>query len=635
MRYLSLFLILPILSAQAAPDCSKVQRIAQKLEADVNTHLLKDCEKVTPALLGQPDNAPGFEDYRCKDYAAVDLQLKSIENEIAMLKGIASLKTEIDRGVDTLKRSPDKSLALNASQLFYKNLKVAASLEELLRTSNKDGNILHKVVTDKNGWTDINSFAGLLKKYCKEYPSEGTVCSGKWSLTPEVFKEIEGFVKLGEKTVSKFEKKQVRELAEALSVKKDGKDYSYGALLSEIKDPGEGVLAKESLAIIKAMPDLEHARNSLNFRMGIKLAATDLKKSEALIAAQSIPDNFKTLVQDLKGREEWQLKSKLSFILNQYDKHLAADARAKCDEARSLSADAGECLDALARSTTLSGTERSRVEDLAYEMKYGINHISKLNDIMTRCVPDADLQTKEDCNGIISKKLEDLIQRSQALSALKAAHIQSAPELITMRNFVMEKLLSGECMTEGNSDIQCDQDLGSISKETLVLSENTGRIIHLLDNPEQDNKIDGICDEGKEMISYKDAICELIDEEPSKKSWKREDYQPQLSPTNTRDKAKEGLVAAGTSMLQSIAGYLSPRPNYMVNPYTQNMNPYPMATGPMDISQKIMTPYMARGYGNYSPTPGLRPYSSVNSNVGAYSAYSFGGSKYFNSPVGW
>jgi hypothetical protein len=85
--------------------------------------------------------------------------------------------------------------------------------------------------------------------------------------------------------------------------------------------------------------------------------------------------------------------------------------------------------------------------------------------------------------------------------------------------------------------------------------------------------------------------------------------------------------------MQGLAGMMAPRPP-LTNPYAP-IFPYVQPTAPaMDISTRIMAPYVANGFGSYAPTQGLRPYSSINSNVGTYSAYSFGSSSHFNSPAG-
>ena len=651
MRYLSIFLLIPIFSVQAAPDCSRLKNIASTLEKEIQNKSLPDCDKLTPKDIGQPETAIGFPnvkkrdgadgnwDYRCKDFSAIDLQLKAIENEIALLTGITKLQTEIDQALATFKKFPDQKLALNSSKSFYTNVKVAASLEDFIHTNNdSEENILSKVIGDKAGWTDINSFAGLLRKHCAGFPSVDTVCKKGYGLDPDVFAEIETFVKVGGKSVGKFDKKQIKELKEALAIKKGKDNYSYNQLLLEIKDPGEGVLSEADLEKIRAMPELESVSNDFRFLKEIKKSSKNLKDSKELVYAQGTPDRIRTLVTDLKNREEWELKSKLSLVLSQHN--LDGDLKTKCDAVRELAGDVSTCLAPLAK--TLKGTEASKVEDYNLEMKYGQAYVARLAEIQTKCIPNENMELAPECKTLfkgMTDKLASLTEKASVLQALKVKHMQTAPDLINLRNFALQKLLSGECVTEGDADIkECYPDLGTIPREAATLTGEAGEILYVLENPKAEIDIDKICDESEEKVTFKADLCELADEEAKKRNLKSkvnvDNYQATVDPEH-RDTSKEGFLAAGQTLLGAIAGMFAPKPQPMINPYANNMNPYPMMAAPQDISQKIMSPYMARGFGNYYPTPGLRPYSSVSSNVGTYSAYDMGTGKIFNSPVGW
>lgn len=650
MRYLSIFLLIPFLSAHAAPTCDELKNIAKTLEEEIQNKSLPDCDKLTPKDIGQPDDAIGFPnvkkrdgadgnwDYRCKDFSAIDQQLKSIENELALLTGINKLKTEIDQALATFKNNPEHEVIRGSSKSFYTNVKVAATLEDFLHTNNDNGdNILSKVIFDKGGWTDINSFAALLRKHCAGFPSVDSVCQKGYGITPEVFTEIDSFVKAGKASASKFEKNHIKDLTKALSIKKGKEKYSYNHLLLEIKDPGEGVLSDADLEKIKELPQLESGDDDFIFQKQLKLASKNLKNSKEVVYAQGTPDRFRTLLTDLKNREEWELKSKLSLVLHKYAP--PADLKAKCDEVRELGGDVSTCLGPLAK--TLKGTEASIVEDFNLEMKYGQAHVARLADLQARCIPNEKMELHSDCETLfkgITDKMANLTEKANVLQALKVKHMQLSPDRISLRNFALQKLLSGECVTEGDADIgECYPDLGTIPREAATLTGNAGEILFVLENPKAEIDIDRICDESEEKVTYKKDLCDLAEEEAKKSAKGKVNVDSYNAPTDPahRDTSKEGFLAAGQTLLGAIAGMFAPKPQPMINPYMNNMNPYPMMAQPQDISQKIMGPYMARGFGNYYPTPGLRPYSSVNSNVGTFSAYDVGGGKFFNSPVGW
>ena len=643
MRYLLLFLAIPFLSAEAAaPDCKKLKGYANDLEKAIQSKhfTTEECLIMDPKEFTLPDF-----DYRCKDLSAIDTQLKSIENEIALLNGITSLKTEIKDGIATLKKfEQNPAQAKEASVSFVKNLNIATSLERFLATTNtKSENILSAVVADKAGWTDRASFIGLLRKYCGGFPQKGTVCEQGFDLTEETFKEINDFVTIGKDTKRKFDKSQIKDLKDALAVTKAngkglevGKIYSFGQLALELKDiKTDGLLSAEHMQVIKNLPELSNSK-SFNFIKDMKDSIKVLKGSEGLMATQAIPSRFTALLNDLKNRQEWEMKSKVSLVLNQYEKdYLPADSKDKCDKARGLEKDSiAACLSPLSTNLKLHTHEQRAVDDLISEFEYGQKQITTLDELIKDCIPNEALTYPEKCEGIVSKQMADLVTKSNILTALKAKHIQSSPDLFTFRNFALEKLHSGECMTSSESNITCDKELGNISKEAITLSGDAGDIIHVFAKPKDATVIAQLCLESKEAnIPGKTFLCEIKDEVVVKKSENNDSYEAPVSPENS-NRTGQAWFDLGSSILNSVAGYLAPKPMAPINPYGP-VYPYvqPMYA-PQDISSKIMDPYLSHGFGNYYSTPGVMPYSSLSSG-GTASSYDFSGGSHFNSPIGW
>jgi len=643
MRYLLLFLAIPFLSAEAAaPDCKKLKGYANDLEKAIQSKRFttEECLIMDPKEFTLPDF-----DYLCKDLSAIDTQLKSIENEIALLNGITSLKTEIKDGIATLKKfEQNPAQAKEASVSFVKNLNIATSLERFLATTNtKSENILSAVVADKAGWTDRASFIGLLRKYCGGFPQKGTVCEQGFDLTEETFKEINDFVTIGKDTKRKFDKSQIKDLKDALAVTKAngkglevGKIYSFGQLALELKDiKTDGLLSAEHMQVIKNLPELSNSK-SFNFIKDMKDSIKVLKGSEGLMATQAIPSRFTALLNDLKNRQEWEMKSKVSLVLNQYEKDYLPDSKDKCDKARGLEKDSiAACLSPLSKNSKLYTHEQRAVDDLISEFEYGQKQITTLDELIKDCIPnDEALTYPEKCKDIVSKQMADLVAKSNILTALKAKHIQSSPDLFTFRNFALEKLHSGGCMTSTESNITCDKELGNISKEAITLSGDAGDIIHVFAKPKDATVIAQLCLETKEVnIPGKDFLCQIKDEVVVKKSENNDSYEAPVSPENT-NRTGQAWFDLGSSILNSVAGYLAPKPMAPINPYGP-VYPYvqPMYA-PQDISSKIMDPYLSHGFGNYYSTPGVMPYSSLSSG-GTASSYDFSGGSHFNSPIGW
>jgi hypothetical protein len=643
MRYLYLLLTIPFLSAQAAaPTCDKLRDIAADLEKSIQSkHFAPEvCDKMDAASLGLPTDSIGFSgdwDYRCKDYSAIDMQLKSIENEIALLKGIDSLKTEIKEGLATIAKVKNPEQAKEASASFVKNLDVARSIELFLGTNNAQSeNILAKLAEDKNGWTDINSFKGLLITHCRSFNAKGTVCENGFFLSEDTFKEIDGFIKVGKNTERKFSKDQVKDLTNAMKINKGDDPYSFGQISSDLKKElgPNGLLSPEDVQKIKELPELSNDKG-FDFLKKLKASIKDIKESEALVHAQATPTRFTSILNDLKKRQEWEIKSKFSLVMNQYGEHLPDEVAEVCTSARELKGSIEDCLTPLQKSKKLKSFEQAAVIDLIAEFKYGEAQVTKLNDLLKDCIPDQTLVYPAKCEGIVTQQMADLTAKAQVLNTLKAKHLQENADLITFRNFALEKLHSKECMNAEESNItNCYADIGNISREAIVLTKDTNDIIYVFEKPAAPTEVAELCLNSDVKVSFKKDLCKLTEEDPSKKKTNDDNYEAPVSPDSSGNPVGQALFDLGSSILNSIAGYLAP-PVQQVNPYGP-VFPYvqPIAQ-PKDISSQIMDPYLSSGFGNYYPTQGLRPYSSVSSNLGTSSAYDFGGSSHFNSPVGW
>jgi hypothetical protein len=624
MRYLILFLAIPFLSAQAgAPDCERIKKIASDLEKKIQSaHFTTEvCTKMDAKSLGLTDSSIGFSgdwDYRCKDYSAIDAQLKSIENEIALLKGIESLKTEIIDGLKTIDKNKNQDQAKADSASFMKNLEVARSLEKFLATSNASGeNILGKVATDPD-WkteTDLNGFAKILMKYCGGFPQKESVCEKGYALNEDTFKEIKDFIKVGKNTERKFNKNQIKDLTNALAINSGEEKYSFEQLAQGLKGvQANGLLAAEDIQMIKALPELSNDK-SFDFLKNMKQSIKGIKASEALVKAKSIPSHFSSLLNDLKKRQEWEMKSKLSLVLNQHESSLTEDVAEECTNARELKGSIEKCLTPLLDNKALKSYERRSVGDLISEFHYGQEHIAKLDQLLKECIPDEGLAYPAKCEGYITKQMAELVAKSQVLNALKAKHIQADPNLISLRNFALEKLNSESCkMTSVESNISSCDGVGNISLQVIVLSAEAKDIVFMYDKPTVPSSIEEICDNKEIKTNFKDELCAIKDEPPMIESKSTFDsYEAPVNPDGS-DNTAQAWVDLGSSVVNSLAALMAPRQQPMMRPYAPVL-PYsqPIMYQPKDIVDKTMDPFLAKGFGFYN----------------------FGSSNHFNSPVGW
>lgn len=636
MRYLILILAFPLL-VQAQPDskeCVRLRTVASELEKMIQGKFAgATCDELP---------ASEFEnfDYRCKDLSAIELQLKSLENEIAMINGVKNLRDEVLSAKATLEKHPNKGIAQDASQQLYQNLKIAVQIEGYLNATGIKGENLLTALAKASGedFQDASKFAALVAATCIKIgvaPGSSPICENP-QISDELLAEVNGLLLLGRKTERKFSKSQVEDLKKAMAIKNGDKDYSFAEMLKAVADPGAAAFSEKDVATLtslKVAPDSDEYA----FLNNMKSASAKLSSSVDLTQAQNVAARFKSFITDLKNREEWELKSKISVVLNELKDDIPASAKDACAGARELNANNFEdCFKPISTKINLPGYKKNSASNILHELKIGQNHIKKLDEVLAQCVPDDQMNLPDNCNAYTDAALLTLTKKATELNVIKAKILEESSGLLLTRDLAIETLYNKQCLSSTQSDINgCAAELGAISREAVALSDAAGVIVFMYNKPKAVTDVDKICKDIPQGTSHSAEVCKLArakaPEAPVMK--KNQDLYSQ-SITSERNSSQEALSGMIGALAQTAGAYFMPN-QQMVNPYA-NMYPYtPNIAQPRDIKNQIMDPYMVSGFGSYAPTPGLRPYSSINSNVGTASAYSFGASSYFNSPVGW
>ena len=659
-----LWLLISFLSFSAFADdgerCSNLRKYAQELEKKIqNQKLSKDsgkCKEIPLKDLGILDSksltfqelVPLKEgelatyDYRCKDYSAVEAQLKLVENELALFKGIADLKLQIANGVKTIEKFKDKDIASKSTKKLFENLEIAQTLELFFATNNdKSENILSKITKDKEGWKneDLQSFKALLDKYCIEFnknPTPGkTVCSPGFTLPPQVFKELEGLAKLGKNSERKFIISQVQELSRALKIKKGKDDYSFDQLVADVKKPEENtILPDEDLKKLQAVnfyPD-----SDISFLTNIKTSLKEIESSKPLTEAQAIPQKFTSFLNELKQRHMWEMKSKLSLVFHQLPGIYNSNQH-KCLNPLESTQAIETCLDNFEKETTDNGL-KSTLGDIKQELKISIDHDKKLDDLIKNCVPTTELNYPPECLDALKDKEVELLEKSNYLNAIKTKMLQDVANDIELRNFALEQLHSSECEEEKKEDTSinnCSADLGDMAKEAVALSKDTSDIVFVLQNPKNQTNIDEICNKETSTTSVTASICTLRPQKKDEDKKVNPDFFQASVDPGSRNRGGEDFSNFAKSALSSLATALTPPPKPMnqPNPYQQN---YPMMPPPPQgkyIVSQILEPALYTGYGQYRSHPGLTGYAPSGPS-GRAAPYTFSTSSYFNYPVG-
>lgn len=650
MRYLFLILAFPLLVQAETKEqqCDRLKVVASELEKMIQTKNYVGDKNSPPEKCGDLplSTIPGF-DYRCSDLASIELQMKSLDNEIAMIKGIELLKKETITAKDVLAKpeNQDQKAAVTASQNLYQNLKIAATVESFLKAkSAKDERLLTVLAkASSTEFADETKFKALINSTCVKMGLKGSspICDETDKLSWDELKEVDALLLLAKGTERKFDKDQIKDLEEALAIKDGDKPYSFTQMLSEVTPPAAGQAFsskdRETLATIKLNDDVQ---KKYSFLRNVAGKATDLAKTKELTQSLEVWTRRLDLFDSLKRREQWELKSKLSVVLNELKTSNPPPPEA-CKQTRALANDGKECLDALAKSLPLGSAQQKSVENILIELKRGQDQIAKLDQLMLDCEPAKDsVEVPDKCFNSLDaglKKLTELEAKSKELAAHRAKILDKSAGLMLSRDLAVRTLMAKECMKNDTIKILCDEEIGSISREAIALSDATGEIVMMWDKPVDDKtNVPELCKTPVDGAKHMVEICKIAQAKEPEKAAPVVNNDHYIAPTEAPSgrSAGQGWADLLGGLAQAAGTLLTPN-QQMMNPYA-SMFPYtPMVGQPRDIKNQIMDPYMVTGFGSYSATPGLRPYSSVNSNVGTSSAYSFGNSSFFNSPVGW
>lgn len=647
MRYLLFILALPLFVQAATKEqqCDRLKVVASQLEKMIQTKAVKQgCTGLTASKYS------GF-DYRCKDLAAVEMQLKSIHNELAMLKGISALKDEAIAAKATLEKpeNRNKAAAVDASHRLYNDLKIASTIEQFLKTKGlKNENLMTLLAKAKDDdFKDGKKLSDLIASTCTKIgfvKGKSPVCDNPQDIGPEMLQEIDGLLKLARKTERKFDEPQIKDVLEALAIKDGEKEYSFTQMLSEVSapKPNEAFSGKD-MQVLSSIKLNDNNIEKYTFLKNLSKSSRDLAATKDLTKAMEMPTRYLDLFDSLKRREEWDLKSKLSVVLNELKDNIPANAQEACKQTRALNGGADECLNALAKNLIPGSTQQKSAENILLELKYGQAHIEKLDKVIKDCTPsEEEMELSEDCLKHIAKisvRTTELDAKANELDVIRAEILKESKGLIASRDLAVKTLMDKQCMNRSEIHIPCEDPTLKISKEAVALSDATGEIITIWEKSTVVEE--GLCKTPPEGSKHIDEICKIAQTKVDGDGTERKNrvanndnyIGPTEAPSNGRSSGQGWADLLG-GLAQAAGTYFTPSQQY-INPYASMYQYSPMAGQPMDIKNKIMDPYMVTGFGSYSTTPGLRPYSSVNSNVGMASAYSFGSSTFFNSPVGW
>jgi hypothetical protein len=609
--------------------------MANQMQREIQNSRVEKCTEMSPDALGTTAVPEGMEDYKCKDLSAIEARLKSLENELAMIRGLEAVRKEVIDGQKKIADINKPVLIAKASETFLSNLAIAETMELMLATTSANGKNLFSELAEKpaGDWDTPAKLKPVIESFCKDHQIQGTsICSGGKNITQESFLAIRDFVGIGEETQKKFKKGHIKDLQAALSItKEDDKEYSFNKLASLLKDmPRDGELNKEHMEILKAMPTIK-ANKKFSY-------LTQMKEAKDVLDIQNGAKQFKFFLQDLANRQAWELKSKLSVVLFEHSSKIPKEGQKACLDARTLSKPIAECLKPLTSEANKEQHSRAIVSDLEKELTLGEKHLGEVNKLIEICVPDQDLKMPPECEPAVTAKEADLIPQIQFLNAMKIYLLKGKDDTIKLYNYALAQMREKGCGKIEKTDVlNCYQDVGNISKEAVALSGAATDIIHILAKPDDEADISELCDkeDEKKDLTYLKRLCE-IDEANNKPNGPEprnpDDIEASTDPggRNPMSEAWRDLALLGA---QTLGQMLAPPIEAGPNPYGPIYPPVNLGAPKGDIYDQLAAPYINSGMTNYTPGLGLSPYGAGG--AGNSVNYDFGGSSMFNRPPGY
>jgi hypothetical protein len=645
MNVIFILLLIPFaLAGKTAPGCPELKSIVNKLEADIqNKNLGQACQGLdVKELLGKDPVLPQKEilaELKCQNLAAIELRLKTLENEQAMLMGINKLVNEVKvQKKKTQTLPPEESQA--AARSFVDNLVVAQTLELILSTEGNFLEELSKVEAKDRG--SLEHFVKLRDKKCEGMPGpqDSGICSTYFAPTAEAMAEMYALTDLALTTNRKLGPKQLKELRSSMTIIKESNEpYSFTAIREELKEglaasgKTELTMSKQDVKVIGQIPEFKH-HPLLSFMDEMNSARTALSPTAST--------RFNYLMEDLKKRQEWERESKFSLLKFEFEKQMNEEPTCQ----KVSPADYSRCLHKVAQNPSLFDSQKAHLLSMSEGLEKTQSYLTSLLKTQSECRPDEKGEIKKECAAQVSARVNILSQESEALNALKKKILEESTELMTMRNFAVEKLDSQKCFSlkEDLAVGDCyDQFDTNISKEAFALMNDGINIALVFTRPEAATDISGICQKGEEKIIAKDRLCAFLTDKTSdlvesRDSRKDHEFRAPVKPeSGGYNPHKEALLNGATSLLMDLAKTFGPQTPRPANPYPyynyQPSNGKPM----MSISDSILFDARVQGaHGLYRPTPGVQPYSP-SGNLGTYTPLhntSGTASTYFSAPGG-
>jgi hypothetical protein len=617
-------------SSLFAGTCQEMASSLQKVDQIILSANVKECAKEDDTQI----EYPGFDEdlikeYRCANLATLDQEIANIHEQETIVMGFGKLKEDIKAQKKIVAAGKVKEQQ-KAAVDFANGVEKAAVLEAFIQSEDigKDPFLAAVKNIPLENRSDASDFNRALKSLCLK-AKDSAACKLDSNTVINAFPEIEALLNKGPVTKAKTESWK-----KSLSIKKtDDSQLSFASMYADLKDllpklRNQEMLSRADLLTLKKIPDFENADQDFPF-------LADLKKFKEAQKPQYAQQKFTALVEDLKGRQESELKLMIGHVQNDLPRYNKETSQ-KCTELLSgtnFVAQIDGCMSDLKDISEGKEELKKMYRSLEVAQNFYNNNI---NSYLTSCQSEEvfKLAVKSEklpsCLANLDSQRAVLNDKMLALTQIRKKVVASNDQMMRLRDYALEKMMTDKCRATGESVSEvgecADDAFGSItpSVKTLIFdgmdigikyanmtsgSELSKICDETIDDPRAKTVTYAFCKKPEATVATPTTPAALKNAKPTTPK-RNLASAPALTPyAPERDYVKEGFSNGLGYFFGTVSNALRTPVYNPLNPYAYGY-PYSNPIYSMSQASSLYGGGSAGTYGYYNPTVGVPTYSS-------------------------
>jgi|GEM_PF-6106220 len=650
MKFLILILFIsPAFSQELAPNCQELSKILKSLEQDLSVSSIINapdgCDKFSIKDLPE-EQKTYFNEKKCNTLNTIETELRSLENQEGILKGLQRLRLDIQESLDKTKKTTGLEAAIAGKQ-FVQKLNIGQSFETILRLdadlrSQFEIEIKGKdIVTAEDMRAQFFSFCNKPEIKSQIKPGQHTFCEpGLFNPSDAAVKELNLYLyefaspvsdEISKAEIKKKEEEAIsnkdsqgnpvsftemtQKLVEELSKSTNTDEKTAGLALAKLTQNESQSLSRDELKAVQKLGSFtkDHSAHEKELKDALKNKISS--------------ERYKFLLDDIKKRQELEIRSKASILISHYGTKLSGPDQLKCAQTKSDISIAKECLTLLDKSYNAIGTAGTDVQKGVQALSASLNYLDKLKEMQKNCTaaeknPLPDICSKPDFN---VEDFDPLYNKIHSLNLIRAQIISENKKQADLKNFTLATMMKMDnCLTSEQTEIEFCEAEPKLNTEAISLSSDILDISIVIGKSNENSSkpdISEICKtDGKNHDEKR--LCAVLTGPPASETPleipKKENKEEEVF--TTPGKREESSIADKIGSVfgfvqQVLASPSSVPPIYPMIPPPGFASPYANGGGgAMSISDRILAPAVFQGgFGFYRNTPGTQPFTSFGS----------------------